>query len=871
MSQCLYDWCLENSQKNLLDEWHQTKNGILSPSDVSPKSNKKVWWLCENGHEWDAVISSRVTGCGCPYCSGRKIANGYNDLKTINPELASEWSYMKNSFSSPDSISPFSHKKVWWKCNRCGNEWQAEIKSRHYGSGCLCKAKEKQSRSYRLNRVEKVGSLFEKFPDLLSEWHPTKNGEISPRDISPGSNIKIWWKCNVCGHNWSATVSSRTLNNTGCTSCGYKQSANTRVKKQISEIGSLSETNPELAAEWHPIKNLKLNPTDILAGSNIKIWWKCCICGHDWEALVSSRNQGVGCPICGLSKSAENRIKGKIEIEGALSDNNPALAVQWHPIKNGGLLPSNVTVFSNKKVWWMCEKGHEWQAGINSRNSGNGCPVCANEKHSSFPEQAIFYYLNQLTVTENRSKIAGKEIDVLLPLLSIGVEYDGHYYHKGSKNQEREEMKNDVLLQNGVKLIRIKETEKEESDILNKVIYCHYDKSYAYLNEVIMRLISFVNTLSGDNFVLTPDIERDQSAIYEQYIFSEKENSLQHKYPEAVQIWDFESNGLLTPDKITYGSDKKVFWKCEYGHSWKEKISEVTVKGNRCPFCSGHRVCEDNCLATVNPKLVTEWNMERNKNLTPHDVLPNSNKKVWWKCEKGHEWQATIASRNTGAGCPYCKNRYVNLENCLAAVNIKLASEWHSTKNGEMTVFNVSPFSHKKAWWKCNSCGFEWYSQIKSRNSGFGCPECGKKTLGASQRKNRLIERGSLVDNNPTLATEWHPSKNVDLRPSDVLCGSNVKAWWKCNICGYEWQSLVSSRSKGVGCPECGKKKIGATKNNPLTPNDVLTGTNKKVWWKCSVCNFEWEADISSRAINGNGCPSCAKKKRNKIQKRIPE
>ena len=101
-------------------------------------------------------------------------------------------------------------------------------------------------------------------------------------------------------------------------------------------------------------------------------------------------------------------------------------------------------------------------------------------------------------------------------------------------------------------------------------------------------------------------------------------------------------------------SGKKVWWKCEKGHEWQARISHRN-KGIGCPYCSGKKVLQGyNDLATINPELAKEWNCEKNGNLKPEDFTANSGKKVWWKCEKGHEWKATIANRNRGRGCPIC-------------------------------------------------------------------------------------------------------------------------------------------------------------------------------------------------------------------------
>jgi len=125
---------------------------------------------------------------------------------------------------------------------------------------------------------------------------------------------------------------------------------------------------------------------------------------------------------------------------------------------------------------------------------------------------------------------------------------------------------------------------------------------------------------------------------------------------ELMAEWDWDKNNELgfDPETLTLGSNKKVWWKCSKGHEWQAVINNRT-KGSGCPCCAGQKVIKGyNDLQTTNPTLANEWNYEKNNGLTPMDVMPNRNKKVWWKCSKNHEWQATIINRNHGRRCPQC-------------------------------------------------------------------------------------------------------------------------------------------------------------------------------------------------------------------------
>jgi hypothetical protein len=101
-----------------------------------PGSNKKVWWLCEKGHEWEISVNARSRGHNCPYCANQIVLKGYNDLETLNPRLAKEWHPINNGDLLPSDVMPGSNKKAWWLCEQ-GHEWQAQISSRNKGAGCM--------------------------------------------------------------------------------------------------------------------------------------------------------------------------------------------------------------------------------------------------------------------------------------------------------------------------------------------------------------------------------------------------------------------------------------------------------------------------------------------------------------------------------------------------------------------------------------------------------------------------------------------------------------------------------------------------------------------------------------------------------------
>ena len=349
---------LAETHPEISKQWHPTKNGELTPTDVTYGSSKKVWWKCEEeeDHEWESTVSNRSKGKGCPCCKGKKVVES-NCLLTLEPTLSLEWHPSKNSNLSTQQVTPQSNKIVWWKCNKAeDHEWETQISNRFKGNGCpFCANK----------RVSKSNSLGVLNPKLAQEWHPVKNKNSTPFDVTPGSDKSVWWKCNVAeDHEWQAAVYNRS-NGTGCPFCrGLK----------VGESNSFAKFHPKLSKEWHYQKNGNLTTEQVVPNSNKKVWWKCDVAeDHEWEARIADRSAGQNCPICSGNKVVKSNSLAMV---------NPKLAKEWHPSKNGKFTPFDFTINSGKKFWWKCEVAddHEWYVSIDHRSRGTNCPCCSNKK-----------------------------------------------------------------------------------------------------------------------------------------------------------------------------------------------------------------------------------------------------------------------------------------------------------------------------------------------------------------------------------------------------------------------------------------------------------------------------------------------------------
>ena len=558
----------------LVAQWHPTKNGELRPGDFTAGSDKKAWWKCPKGpdHEWPASVGSRAkrgAGVGCPYCRGFR-ASITNSLAALHPKIA-------------------------------------------------------------------------------AQWHPSKNGDVTPEHVVAGSCKKYWWKClEGPDHVWPATPDKRT-NGRGCPFCSGRR---------VSVTNSLATIAPKVAKQWHPTKNGDLTPEQFVAGSTKKVWWKCPKGpDHEWSASVRTRSIGNGCGFCrGL----------RISVTNSLATRAPELAMQWHPTKNGDLSPEQVVVGSHKKVWWKCPEGpdHEWPAVVKDRANGNGCGFC-----------------------------------------------DGN----------------------------------------------------------------------GQRVSIT--------------------NSLATLHPEIAKQWHPTKNGDLTPEQVVAGSAKKVWWKCPEGpdHEWRTGVRFRGQRGTNCPYCEGIRVSITNSLATLHPEIARQWHPTKNGDLTSEHVVAGSNKKVWWKCPEGpdHEWPTTVVSRTQGTDCGFCAGQRLSVTNSLATCAPEIAKQWHPTKNGDLTPEQVISGSHKKVWWKCpEGPDHVWPTTISNRKQGHNCGFC---------EGLRVSVTNSLATCAPVIAKQWHPTKNGDLTPEQVVARSSIKVWWKCaSGPDHEWPTTIEKRTgRGDGCPLC--------------------------------------------------------------------
>ena len=462
--------CLATTHPDLAEEWHPTKNENLTPDDVTSGSGKDIWWKCDKGddHEWVSTVNNRKNGNGCSICSAKQVVKS-NSLATTHPNLAKEWHLTKNGDLTPNDVTYGSDKKIWWKCDKGDDhEWITTVSHRSRGRRCpVCSG----------DKLVKSNCLATTHPKIANQWHPTKNGELTPNDVSYGSNKDIWWKCDKGDdHEWRAKVSKRSgVEN--CTICSGRK---------LAKSNSLATTHPDIANQWHPTLNHPITPNQTTKGRTDYYWWKCDKGeDHIWEASPNNRTRGKGCPICSGNMVVESNC---------LATTHPDLAKEWHPTRNGDLKPSNIS-YGYGKAWWKCDKGddHEWITSVFHRVYGTNCPFCTLTPQSK-QELTITFELIQFFKDINpkgfKTRVKGKlwSIDIYIPQLTLGIEFDGSYWHKDK--QALDKLKTEKLEDEGFKIFRVREEPLKkifDDDIMSKQPFNGKQVANDILTQIISR------------------------------------------------------------------------------------------------------------------------------------------------------------------------------------------------------------------------------------------------------------------------------------------------------------------------------------------------------------------------------------------------
>lgn len=410
-------------------------------SQILCNNYKKYWWKYSCGHEIYNTIDFMLNNSSCPICAtvkiikehkprkeikSSKIITGVNDFATCHPNLLNEWDY-KNNNLDPNKIGEFSNKKVNWICSRCGYEFQQIVSRRSKGSGCpKCNSEKNTSFGEQIlfyyltksnvdciNRYKldskyeidiyidslKVGIEYDGFyfhknkieKDLLKEKYINSKGIELYRIIEKKDNeiVKISDNDNKYVYNARDYETYNKIIEDLFRKLGISHQE-INIIKDYSEINksyqkslkdkSLDKISKNFLIDYNYEKNYPILPENLYNNSSKKIWWKCHICSTEYFRSPNERNAGCGCPNCGHKKRVKTLEKVLLDKNGSLKEKKPVYLEEWN-FKKNTLLPDEITLKSNKKVWWKCKKcNHEWESTPYNRYQGKGCPKCALKK-----------------------------------------------------------------------------------------------------------------------------------------------------------------------------------------------------------------------------------------------------------------------------------------------------------------------------------------------------------------------------------------------------------------------------------------------------------------------------------------------------------
>ncbi len=522
-------------------------------AEITLGSSRLISWICPSGHGYRATPQARSTkGSSCPYCAGKKVLEGFNDLASQLPEIAATWSVSKNDSVLPETVHMGSNRKYWWTC-RFGHEWVASVVKRAAGQNCPVCSNRKVTPG--------VNDLTTTNPSTAYHWSPSNSG--LPSEYSAGSHKSVLWICEEA-HEFSSPIRQQAKG----FSCPY--CSGVKVAPGSSDFFS---KNPKMREEWDEVANGLEAPID-LSTSKQKYWWKCRA-GHSYESSTGHRSRGQGCPYCANKKV----LLGFND----LATTHPDLFAEILQPESD-LFGSRVSAGSDRKLHWMCTLcGQTYIASVGSRVRGSGCPVCANLK--------VVEGVNDLSTTHpNLAKMWDAEMNSPTKLAEIVKGSNkaffwrcerGHQFQT-SPNELREKMCpicSNRVVEAGVNDLATlfpalaaewsDRNEQSPSEFVPgspKKAYWNCGLGHTYLQNINSHVQG-----QGCPFCANTKVLRGF-------------NDLATTHAALLDEWDWEKN-TRSPFDVIAGTNRKLWWKCADGHSWAA-TGNKRVNDRGCPSCS---------------------------------------------------------------------------------------------------------------------------------------------------------------------------------------------------------------------------------------------------------------------------------------------
>ena len=499
-------------------------------------------------------------------------------------------------------------------------------------------------------------------------------------------------------------------------------------KQNLNPKGQLlKDVYPNLFKDWDDKLNIGRDKYKITIGSSkFNVKWSCHKCGYKWEQKVINRvKHQTGCLIC----SNQHKL---------LSVVSPKIFEEFDIENNYGIDPKLLFIGSGKKINWKCKVcGNQWGQNIDIRvNLGTKCKLCSSKENlfvNTHPELLKEWDYDKNIGINPKILLNGSNVKVWWKCKKCGNSFQTDIYNRTTRNSKC-----------GKCRVRTK-TMLPFLDIYPKLL-----KELDNKKNIDISKIKKLTT--GSNVVLWWKCKKGHSfqcQVYERIqknncpycrgLKVDETNSLQSLRPDLNKEWDFGLNTSINPNEVPVSSNLEVHWKCIKGHKWVSSIVNRTKnKGTTCPVCSGRKSVNETSFGYLYPLLLKEWDYENNE-IDPFNIRSGSQKKVSWKCIKGHSWETKLNTRvRLNVGCPFCYGRYTTLERSIGYLKPKFMDEWDEVKNEEFDPYKISSGSDIKVWWKCqNDINHYWKTSISNRNNGSGCPYCSGTELLVKRYVNR--------------------------------------------------------------------------------------------------------------------------------------
>lgn len=548
------------------------------------------------------------------------------------------------------------------RCKMCGHEWNPIAQSLISGHGCPSCS----------------GNARKTTQSFISEL-ATVNKDVEVIGTYSGTHKRIEVKCKKCGYEWSATPHN-LLQGSGCIVCAGK-----KQKTQEEFVKELEAVNRDIVVVGN------------YASTDIPILVRCCKCGYEWDARPHNLLKGSGCPQCANVKTGERTRKTQKDFEKELMLVNPYIKVMGN-YENIG---TPVLVKCNR-----CN--HEWLANPGNLLHGSDCPNCLKYLKTSFQEQALYFYIKEVypearngykTIFDDNKM----ELDIYIPEIKTGIEYDGAVWHSGKRANQRELKKYSICKDNGIRLIRIKEYSGQDNSA--DIVICAEGK----LETAFSKLRKYIQ-LPDD-----ADFYRDAAKIKAQYLMEDMPGTTSYFVNKMSSI-----NPAIDVLGEYINNKTKIKVRCTTCNNIWEARPQGLFKGCGCPKCAKKSSAKKN--SKTYEQFIAEMN-DINPDIIVIGKYVTRKTKLRVKCKKcGAEWETTPSVLLRGHGCIDC-SPYKN----TLKTNEQFIEELKA-KNPNLEPLQEYKGTSVPMKARCRLCGEIFEKTPSYMLRGFSCHKCKKNS-----------------------------------------------------------------------------------------------------------------------------------------------